>query len=119
MRGILLVFKVLLSLFTGLSATEMWIHNAGTVKWMFTTLFMCSVACIICRWNWVVPCTSTGLVMGMFSDCVVKGGSIEYQVQQTLFRFSSGTVAGFLVGLMLERFMAEKNGMATDVVEGN
>ena len=57
--------------------------------------------------------------MGMFSDCVVKGGSIEYQVQQTLFRFSSGTVAGFLVGLMLERFMAEKNGMATDVVEGN
>ena len=119
MSGILLVFKVLLSLFTCLSATETWIHNAGTVKWMFSILFVCSVASIICRWNWVVPCTSAGLVIGMFSDCVVKGGSIEDQVQQTLFRFCSGVVAGFLVGLILERSMAEESGMATEVVKGN
>ena len=101
-RPLLLAFKILLLPFTGL-LTVVFFDAGVTVKWMFLTLFGCSIASIICRWGWVVPCAAAGIIIGTFSDAVVKGGDAESQMWETIVRLVFGTGGGVVMGFFLER----------------
>lgn len=96
-----MTFKILMILFTGVSTVATWNHGLLFER-IFLTLFLYSVASLMFRWGWVVPCIVAGTIWGISLDNVVKGGSHESQMWETVNKIWFGFACGFLLGLSID-----------------
>lgn len=79
-------------------------------NWFCGVLFcVLSTTCAVAaapRCGWVIPCLSLGLVLGMFLDPLIKGGTAESAMWETVHYLSSGAAFGLSVGVALDFLLA-------------
>jgi hypothetical protein len=105
----LLVFKTLLSLFTGLLMVQSFSSAVRTERWLFCTLFGASVASIHFRWGYFVPFTILGTIWANLADNCVKGGTAQSQLWESICNYTLGVGLGCLEGIHFDRTKVEAN----------
>ena len=76
-------------------------HNR-TLCPLFACLSVYSMVAAILRLGWLVPCTIIGVTIGVFLDPLIKRGTIESQMGQTVTRICYGTLVGLVVGFIID-----------------
>jgi hypothetical protein len=65
---------------------------------------------IFLRVGWFVPFTIAGFYFGLFVlNPPVKGGTIEYQMHETVGWILVGTVGGFIIGAVIDYSKSHAN----------
>jgi hypothetical protein len=101
-RRALYTVQILLATMTGLSAFRIWSINGGQVWKLFAGLFVFMMVSLILRLGWLVPCMVVGTLTGIFLDPLIKGGTIESQMWETVRYICGGTIAGLVLGLVID-----------------
>lgn len=103
----LLAVQILLIIITGLFTFLAWSNDIGQVWKLYAGLFAVSMAALIFRSGWLIPCTVCGTIIGDLSDPPVKGGTIDSQMWETVSCLWSGVIAGILIGFSIDATLSE------------
>ncbi|MBN2581110.1 MAG: hypothetical protein JXB10_19160 [Pirellulales bacterium] len=106
-RRVLFAVQILLAAMTGLSAFRIWSINGGQVWKLFAGLFIFMMVSLILRLGWIVPCMVVGTLTGAFLDPMIKGGTIESQMWETVRYICGGAIVGLVLGLVIDGVCAE------------
>ena len=80
-----------------------WPFGAGLGTLAFVSIFL--------RVGWLVPFTIAGFYCGLFVlDPVVKGGTSETQMYETVTYVFFGTIIGFVIGAAMDYFQSQQKG---------
>lgn len=52
--------------------------------------------------GWLIPCTAAGVLFGFVADQQVKSGTIESQIQATIFTIALTTICGVMAGVIAD-----------------
>jgi ABC-type phosphate/phosphonate transport system permease subunit len=103
-RRALLVAQVLLAVVTGSLTVRDWSVKHGQMWIMFAALFAATTTTFAFGGGWLVPCTVCGTLAGIFFDPSLAPGSgtVESRMWSTVTSVSAGTVAGLVVGFVID-----------------
>jgi hypothetical protein len=74
---------------------------AGDVRLFAALAVACCISTLL-RMGWMVPCLVFGTFCGILLDPLIKGGTVESQMWETVTSIATGAVLGLCVGLALE-----------------
>ena len=91
-----------LVLFSGYIAFMTFPYHAWTFG---AALGILAFASLFLRVGWFVPLTIAGFYFGLFVlDPPIKGGTAESQMRETITCILMGTIGGFIVGALIDKF---------------
>ena len=61
-----------------------------------------AIAAIAFRQGWLIPCTLAGPMIGVITMPTIRGGPVDAQMEEDVFRIVFFTVIGFIVGLFID-----------------
>lgn len=74
-----------------------WTYGAALGTLALVSLFL--------RVGWFVALTIAGFYFGLFVlDSQVKGGTAETQMRETIYCILTGTIGGFFIGSLIDKF---------------
>jgi hypothetical protein len=78
-----------------------------------------AIAAIAFRQGWLIPCTLAGPIAGVISMPAVRGGPIDAQMEEDVFRIVFCTVVGCLLGFSMDvsRRAAQREAAEKDVAD--
>ena len=81
---------------------DRWLLDDDFALRLFASLlfYFCVTFKLCC--GWVPFMVIAGTILGLMSDPIVKGGSIDGQMWETVRHLAGGTAIGLLVGLVLD-----------------
>lgn len=74
----------------------------GFQFWLSLSLLGYSVIAFVIRSGWLIPCLLLGIMIGVWLDPSVKGGTAESKIQETEESIYFGAGCGMLIGLISE-----------------
>ena len=94
-------FSLGLSLFFACSAcTYFWTDQPA---WMPAAVFaLQAMVAAILRFGWTAPCLLAGVILGVWLDPLVKGGTVDSQIYETINNLLIGAAIGLTVGIMMD-----------------
>lgn len=101
----LLLLKILLISFTGwISIAVLNADHGQPAQRIFAALFLYSIASLVFRWGWVIPCTVVGTVLGLFAGDSFTGCVVESQMSDAVTKIVFGLAGGFVIGWLFDQF---------------
>jgi hypothetical protein len=76
---------------------------------IFAVLGTGSLVSIVFRYGWLITCIIAGTIVGFAMQPSVSSGNRVSQVQESIMWLLFGTMAGFMIGLLIDRNSSKQN----------